>query len=378
MKLVELKCKNCGATLKVDPESEEITCKYCQTTFKLDDEVKHVKFDDMEQNGYEFEKGRIRAQQESKTNQSATINYSQPQKKNNKMLWLVLAWIFLLPFTATFFIIKSDKLDKKKKIIFIAIIWVVFLVIGITGSIQDKKELKNKIIECYSEETYNQLDKIFGIDNIRSNLSDYTTCDNLKLKDKNYKEITIKLDDDKKLIYIRVDNDYKYGVEVENSNNKNNEANETKENNQTKEENNVESEYIESDKYMDYLDEKITKILNKKETIFKSYQTGTLGNEVYELYVYADKYYNYNDYKKDSINITKEIISSIKEKKYKKVLLYPKTVTIQIKYCGYGKDLNSGKLQNSVFPLGVFSIQSNELNDEINYEEKVDINNIWF
>ena len=59
MKLVELKCKNCGATLKADPELDEITCKYCQTTFKMDNEVKHVKFDNMEQNGYEFEKGVI-------------------------------------------------------------------------------------------------------------------------------------------------------------------------------------------------------------------------------------------------------------------------------------------------------------------------------
>ena len=108
MKLVELKCKNCGATLKADPELNEITCKYCQTTFKIDDEVKHVKFDDMEQNGYEFEKGRIRAQQESKSS-SQNVSYSQPQKKNNKTLWLVLAWIFLLPFTATYFIAKSNK-----------------------------------------------------------------------------------------------------------------------------------------------------------------------------------------------------------------------------------------------------------------------------
>ena len=113
MKLVELKCKNCGATLKADPEQNEMTCKYCQTTFKIDDEVKHVKFDDMEQNGYEFEKGRIRAQQESKATANTNVTYAQPQKKNNKTLWLVLAWIFLLPFTATYFIAKSNKLDKK-------------------------------------------------------------------------------------------------------------------------------------------------------------------------------------------------------------------------------------------------------------------------
>ena len=49
--------------IKTDPELDEITCKYCQTTFKMDDEVKHVKFDDMEQNGHEFEKGVIYEQE---------------------------------------------------------------------------------------------------------------------------------------------------------------------------------------------------------------------------------------------------------------------------------------------------------------------------
>ena len=56
-------------------------------------------------------------QSHSKTN----VTYAQPQKKSNKTLWLVLAWIFLLPFTASYFIAKSDKLDKMRKIIIIAV-----------------------------------------------------------------------------------------------------------------------------------------------------------------------------------------------------------------------------------------------------------------
>ena len=49
MKLVEMKCTNCGAKLKVNPDSSEATCKYCRANFKFDDGVKKVKFDDMEQ-----------------------------------------------------------------------------------------------------------------------------------------------------------------------------------------------------------------------------------------------------------------------------------------------------------------------------------------
>ena len=64
MKLVEMKCKNCGAQLKVNLEQKHSYCQFCGAEFYIDDEVQHIKYDDMEQAGYEFEKGRIKAQQE--------------------------------------------------------------------------------------------------------------------------------------------------------------------------------------------------------------------------------------------------------------------------------------------------------------------------
>lgn len=130
MKLVEMKCQNCGAILKIDPEQNDINCQYCNARYKLDDEVKHIKYDNMEQSGYEFEKGRIRAQQENNNQNILNSKTSQYQKKNHKTLWLVLAWIFLFHFTATYFIIKSAKLNNKQKIIIIVILWIVFLLIG--------------------------------------------------------------------------------------------------------------------------------------------------------------------------------------------------------------------------------------------------------
>ena len=65
MKLVEMKCKNCGAQLKVNLEQKQSYCQFCGAEFHIDDEVQHIKYDDMEQAGYEFEKGRIKAQQEA-------------------------------------------------------------------------------------------------------------------------------------------------------------------------------------------------------------------------------------------------------------------------------------------------------------------------
>ena len=147
MKLLEMKCKNCGALLKVEEDAKYIECQYCNTKYKLDDEVQHIKYDDMEKSGYEFEKGRIRAQQEQKRAQSNYNNLNNvnntSKKKNNKTFWLILAWIFLLPFTATYFIAKNNKLDKKKKLIIIAIMWVIFLVIAYANPSENIKNTQS-------------------------------------------------------------------------------------------------------------------------------------------------------------------------------------------------------------------------------------------
>ena len=147
MNLLEMKCKNCGALLKVEEDAKYIECQYCNTKYKLDDEVQHIKYDDMEKSGYEFEKGRIRAQQEQKQVQSNYNNLNNvnntSKKKNNKTLWLILAWIFLLPFTATYFIAKNNKLDKKKKIVIIAIMWVIFLGIAYANPSENIKNTQS-------------------------------------------------------------------------------------------------------------------------------------------------------------------------------------------------------------------------------------------
>lgn len=63
MKLLELKCKNCGAALKVKPDTTDIHCTHCKASYKLDDEFQHIKFDDMEKAGYDYERGKQKARQ---------------------------------------------------------------------------------------------------------------------------------------------------------------------------------------------------------------------------------------------------------------------------------------------------------------------------
>lgn len=55
MKLEEMKCKGCGAKLNVEDGADSVTCPYCNVTYRVQD---------VENSGYEFEKGRIKAQKE--------------------------------------------------------------------------------------------------------------------------------------------------------------------------------------------------------------------------------------------------------------------------------------------------------------------------
>ncbi len=64
MKIITLECTNCGGHIKVNSSLKQGVCNFCGTPFMVDDEVKRVKidFDDATQVGYDFEKGRMNAQ----------------------------------------------------------------------------------------------------------------------------------------------------------------------------------------------------------------------------------------------------------------------------------------------------------------------------
>ena len=55
MRLIELKCKNCGAKLKIEDNVKKVTCMYSNTEFSVEDAYN---------DGYIFEKGRMKAQTE--------------------------------------------------------------------------------------------------------------------------------------------------------------------------------------------------------------------------------------------------------------------------------------------------------------------------
>lgn len=63
MQLITLKCPTCNANIEVNSELTQGTCNYCGATFLIDDEVKK-RNQLSEEEGFNFEKGRIRAQKE--------------------------------------------------------------------------------------------------------------------------------------------------------------------------------------------------------------------------------------------------------------------------------------------------------------------------
>jgi len=204
MKLVEMKCKNCGAPLKVEENSKEIKCDFCKTQYKLDDEVKHIKYDGMEQAGYEFEKGRIKAQMEI-TEPEPEVTY---KKRNNALI--ILAWIFLFPFMLIYFILTTNKLNKDQKnkalwimgwifcfpipltiliwkskfsknikILLTVLLWGLILVIGIM--------MPEEPIESPSDNNINEIDK---------------NIENDKVAQTNWRKIIIKVEDFRKWLWI--------------------------------------------------------------------------------------------------------------------------------------------------------------------------------
>ena len=55
MRLNELKCKNCGAAIKIEENESQAKCEFCQATFAVEDAY---------HDGYKFEKGRMKAHSE--------------------------------------------------------------------------------------------------------------------------------------------------------------------------------------------------------------------------------------------------------------------------------------------------------------------------
>ena len=144
MKLVDMTCPHCGASLKVDPDARECTCEFCNSKFVIDNETIHVKYDNAEESGYQFEKGRQRAQKEAELAQRV----NPPQYRNNqvppkkKLTWLwVLGWIVIFPVPLTILMLRKKEMKKELKYGIIAAGWILYILIAIFGGGTQNEQL---------------------------------------------------------------------------------------------------------------------------------------------------------------------------------------------------------------------------------------------
>lgn len=145
MKIISTNCPYCGASLPIDKDKSSFSCNYCGNTFLLDDEVQHIKYDNAEEAGYQFEKGRQRAQIERSQIQ-APLTFKQPNSSTNKSkIWLwVLGWIFIFPLPLTIILLRNKTINKALKYIIIVSAWLAYLAIGLYGIYTDDTNMTGK------------------------------------------------------------------------------------------------------------------------------------------------------------------------------------------------------------------------------------------
>lgn len=135
MKLVDLTCPHCGAQMKADATLKQVICEHCGTNILIDDEVQHIQYDNAEEAGYNFEKGRQRAQAEKGQYRTQQSNYApqQPPKKKRKTWLWVLGWLCIFPLPLTILLLRKKDMKPALKYGILAAAWIVYLIIGLSG-----------------------------------------------------------------------------------------------------------------------------------------------------------------------------------------------------------------------------------------------------
>lgn len=146
MKTIKCVCPSCGAKLEINKDNKTLTCPYCGEVLLLDDETVHVKYDDMEKAGYEFEKGRQKAIREKSLEQKKAVklkeNKSTSRNKAINRLAGILFAIAFFPLFVTIYLIKGKKFKPVVRYVIISICWIIwapFAVKTVQLKMDDKK-----------------------------------------------------------------------------------------------------------------------------------------------------------------------------------------------------------------------------------------------
>lgn len=145
MKLIDTQCPHCGANMRYAEDKKQVNCEFCGATLIIDDETHNLRMSNGEEFGYQFEKGRQRAQAENNTGTSQAVSAQGTQaqpKKRKTWLW-VLGWIFIFPVPLTIILLKKPNMTKKVKYILIAAAWIVYILLMVAGMINNGNDKKN-------------------------------------------------------------------------------------------------------------------------------------------------------------------------------------------------------------------------------------------
>lgn len=119
LKVIDLTCPSCGATLDASSGSETITCEYCGTSFAVSGAARKAKVEQPAQ---------------------AEVAYAAPsveptQTKRKTWLW-VLGWIFCFPIPLTILMLNSPRtkgINSKARIAIVVVGWLLYLAIAFSG-----------------------------------------------------------------------------------------------------------------------------------------------------------------------------------------------------------------------------------------------------
>lgn len=134
MKLTTMDCPRCGAPILVPNRAKSVVCEYCNSTIAVETDSERLDLSNAEEAGYNFEKGRQRAQAEQQPIvQQVQYEYVPVQKKKRHTFWWVMGWIFIFPIPATILIVRSKKMHWIVKALLILLVWGIYIAIGMSG-----------------------------------------------------------------------------------------------------------------------------------------------------------------------------------------------------------------------------------------------------
>lgn len=150
MKLVQVKCPNCGA--QITTKDSELVCEYCGCEFMVDEEPDLLDWYENEENKlresenderqYDFDNDLVNTDNTDKSEKAATKQTDSKEKKKHGCFYYILSILFF-PVPITKAMLKDDSFKKKTRYIIIGASWIIYIALiaalSISTAIDEKK-----------------------------------------------------------------------------------------------------------------------------------------------------------------------------------------------------------------------------------------------